>query len=357
MIPVRNVYYLLCYAWSHLDETDLVDVGELNRLDRIHDLLAKVLAEGTFRLIRQGIDRGYREVTEEIPGVRGKLQIGAMATRAVRARSRTICTFEEFSPDILHNQILRSTLDALLRLDRLDASVRRDVTLAYQKLEGITIVRLRRQLFRRVQLNRNQRHYRFLLQVCQLVHESLLVDQRGEGLQFQDFRRDKKQMWRLFEDFAREFYRSEQDEYQVLRERKVPWDGLAARTPADEAYIPQMSSDILLEAPHRRIILDTKFYRNPLSRRWGAEKLRSTNLYQLLTYLENREGSFPAGPRHEGVLLYAAVDHSFRIDVTLRGFRIQARTVDLSKPFQGIRREMLEVLTDGPGRLAGNIAR
>lgn len=343
-IPIRNVYYLLCYAWSHLEESDLVEVGTLERLDRVQDLLAEVLAEGTFRLVRRGIDRGYREVTREIAGVRGKLQVGAMATTAVRARSRTICTFEEFSPDILQNQILRSTLDTLLRTRNLDPSIGRNVALAHQKLEGIQVVRVSRQVFRRVQLNRNQRHYRFLLQICQLVHESLLVDEQTGGVRFRDFRRDKKQMWHLFEDFAREFYRLEQRELRVLPGRKVPWDGLAGRTPSDEAYVPEMSSDILLESPTRRIILDTKFYRRPLSHRWGSEKLRSGNLYQLLAYLENRQGSYPAGPRHEGVLLYAATDRSFRVDVTLRGFRIQARTVDLGRPWPEIRREMREVL-------------
>ncbi len=38
---------------------------------------------------------------------------------------------------------------------------------------------------------------------------------------------------------------------------------------------------------------------------------------QLLTCLRNREGNHPSGPRHEGILLYAAVDRSFRIDVEL----------------------------------------
>ena len=86
----------------------------LDRLDQVHDLLGKVLAEGVFRLIRRGIDRGYREVTHEIAGVRGKLELAAMATQATRVRGRTICTYEEYSQDVLHNQILRSTLALLL---------------------------------------------------------------------------------------------------------------------------------------------------------------------------------------------------------------------------------------------------
>ena len=346
-IPLRNVYYLLCYAWGRMDESDLVDATALDRFEQVHDLLGKVLSEGTFRLVRRGIDRGYREVTREVAGVRGKLRVSAMATTAVRARSRTICTFEEFSPDVIHNRIIRSTLDALLRTGDLHPEVRNDVALAYQKLQGVQTLRVTRQLFRRVQLDRNQRDYRFLLQVCQLIHDSLLIDERSGDVKFRDFRKDENEMWRLFEGFVLEFYRVEQDHYRVLGQRKVPWHGLEGRTATDEGFIPGMYADVVLESPARRIILDTKFYQEPLSKWHGAEKLRSGNLYQLLSYLENRQGSHPAGPYHEGVLLYAAVERSFHVDVTLRGFRIQARTVDLSRTWQEISRELLEVVGEG----------
>jgi len=344
MIPIQNVYYLLCYAWGYLDEAELVDRSELDRLDRVEDLFGKVLAEGTFRLLRRGLDRGYRESTQEIAGVRGKLEIGAMATSAVRARGRTICTFEEFTPDILHNQILRSTLRSLLGSASLDASVRRDVALAYQKLEGVRTIRVTRQAFRRVQLHRAQRHYKFLLQLCQLIHELTLVGEDAGGVEFRDFRRNKKLMWRLFEAFVREFYRVEQNVFRVLPERKIHWSRVSGRTPREVAYIPEMYSDVLLVGDGRRIILDTKFYGQPTSRRRGTEKLRSANLYQLLAYLESRQSNLPEGPRHEGLLLYAGVDGALAVDITLNGFRIQARTIDLSRPFQVIRHDMLALL-------------
>ena len=65
-IPIANLYYLLCYAWRHVREADPVRLEELAGLDGTHHLLGKVLAEGTFRLIRQGIDRGYREIREDL---------------------------------------------------------------------------------------------------------------------------------------------------------------------------------------------------------------------------------------------------------------------------------------------------
>ena len=136
-IPIANIYYLLCYAWSHVDEQDVVRLEELEGLERVQDLLGKVLAEGTFRLIRRGIDRGYRDVREDLAGIRGKIAVGETAKRALRARGQVTCDFEELSHDVLHNRILRSTLGLLLRLPDLHSTVRAEVRNAYTKLDGV----------------------------------------------------------------------------------------------------------------------------------------------------------------------------------------------------------------------------
>ena len=45
-IPVANVYYLLCYAWRHVAESDLVRLDTLEGFEKVHDLLGSVLAQG-----------------------------------------------------------------------------------------------------------------------------------------------------------------------------------------------------------------------------------------------------------------------------------------------------------------------
>ena len=65
MIPIENIYYLLCYAWDKLDEKDKVSVtidSETNLLD----LLAKVLISGSKRLLKKGIAQNYITYFNEI---------------------------------------------------------------------------------------------------------------------------------------------------------------------------------------------------------------------------------------------------------------------------------------------------
>ncbi len=344
-IPIQNVYYLLCYAWGHADQSDVVNVSELQGLDQVHDLLGKVLAEGTFQVVRRGLDRDYLEVREDIAGVRGKIEVAQLAKRALRARGRVACVFEEMSHDIPHNRILKSTLGALLRIPSLNRKVRNEVRAAYQKLEGVTEIRMSRRVFRTVQLDRNRQIYRFLMSICALIHEQLIVDEQSGEVAFRDFRDDENQMWAVFEDFVKEFYKREQSRYTVNRGgRRIHWFSSEGATEEDLGMIPRMEGDVLLDSADRRIVMDAKFYKEALKGRGGAKKLRSGNLYQLLAYLRNREKTTDGGPKHDGILLYPVVDEVIKVDVKLEGFRIQARGIDLAQDWRGIHADLLKVI-------------
>jgi len=344
-IPIANVYYLLCYAWGHADEADVVNVAELEGLENIHDLLGKVLAEGTFQLVRRGLDRGYLEVREDLAGIRGKIEVGEMVKRALRARGRVACVFEELSHDIPHNRILKSTLGALLKLPNLDRRIRDEVRTAFQKLEGVSVIRIDRQVFRQVQLDRNRRMVRFLISICALIHEHLIVDDQTGEAQFRDFREDDHQMWAVFEDFVKEFYIREQSHYSVNKSgRRIAWFDADGVTDLDRSKIPRMEADVLLDSIDRRIILDAKFHGEAFGGRGGAKKLKSGNLYQMLAYLRNREKTAPPGPEHDGILLYPVVDDPISVDIRLEGFRIQAKGIDLAQEWRGIHEDMLAAI-------------
>ena len=340
-IPIANIYYLLCYAWRHVEESDVVRRDELENLEAVHDLFGKVLAEGTVRLIRRGLDQGYREVREDLAGVRGKIALSETVKRALRPRGRVACLFEEMSHDVLHNRTLRSTLKSLLKIPNLHKDVRASARSVYMRLGDVTVIPINRRAFQQVRLDRNRRYYRFLLSLCQLIHERLLVDEKSGKARFTDFSEEK--MDKLFEDFVIGFYQREQHRYQVNHKgRRITW--MNAGTADDQLrYIPQMEADIILEEPNRRIIMDTKYYSNALGGRSGG-KLHSNNLYQLLAYLRNREATAKPGAKHEGILLYPTVDEPLEVDVCLEGFSIRARTINLAQDWRGIQRDMQAVI-------------
>src|SRR5919107_686026 len=124
-IPIQNIYYLLCYAWNKLEEGEVVGVSAINST-RLVDLFAKVLAGGTHHLIRRGFDRGYLAFAEETPRIRGKIDFSSSLKRNLLARGQARCEYEELDHNVLHNQILKTTLERLSLAEGLDTKLREE---------------------------------------------------------------------------------------------------------------------------------------------------------------------------------------------------------------------------------------
>lgn len=219
---------------------------------------------------------------------------------------------------------------------------------AYRRLDGVLQERMRMSSFVRLQSGRNRRPYQFLLSVCRLVSENLTVDEGTGRPTFQDFRRDKATMWKSFEDFVSGFYEREQNglEVHLGRRRRIDWVEVDAVTYGDPRMIPAMEADVILESRDGRILLDAKYHTSALSRRVGVDvgKLNSNNVYQPLACLRNRDATQRHRQKHEGILLYPQVDRQLREEISLQGFRKQARTVELSRQSRDIHNEMREVI-------------
>src|SRR5438445_386398 len=104
VIPIQNVYYLLCYAWNVLDEAELASVSVTPEM-RLPELLASVLCGGVTHLLKRGLDRAYVTEEDEIAGIRGRLDIGTSVKRTSFVRARAHCVFDELSADVPHNRV------------------------------------------------------------------------------------------------------------------------------------------------------------------------------------------------------------------------------------------------------------
>jgi 5-methylcytosine-specific restriction enzyme subunit McrC len=340
LIPIQNIYYLLCYAWNRLEERDVVDVQAIDST-RLVDLFAKLLLGGTRHLIRRGFDRGYLAFSEDTGRIRGKINFADSLKRNLLAHGRAHCEFDELDYNVLHNRILKTTIARLIFAQDLDVELKEGLGDVLRRLRDIEPVALSAQIFRRVQLHRHNHYYGFLLNVCELINEQLLVDEQTGRSRFRDFLRDEKRMGRLFEEFIRNFYDIEQDVFDV-RSPKIRWQ---ATSEDDEGldYLPEMRTDVCLIGPDRKIILDCKYYRETLQKHHGKASLRSENLYQIFAYVKNKEVD-RGWESCEGILLYPVVDHSLTLSYKIQGHVCRISTINLNQDWQNIERDLLKVI-------------
>ncbi|RYU80114.1 5-methylcytosine restriction system specificity protein McrC [Hymenobacter persicinus] len=346
LIPIQNLYYLLCYAWNRLPEQDALLTTEATGFHRPLDLLTHVLVTGTHRLLRRGLENAYTEQQQELPELRGRLLLAPSLSRDLLRRGRAVCRYDELGPDTPFNRLLLGTVAELSAVRSLPASLRRELRALRRRFPAalvptpLSLTALR--AMRRLRLPGAQA---FLLNVCELIyHSALPTAEAGGHTRFRDFRRDERLMAQLFEAFVRNFYRHEQRRYRVLSET-IAWQA-AADSAADLALLPAMITDTTLESAERKIILDTKYYAAALRPRYDQQKLISPHLYQLYAYLQNQPTQ--PGQQLQGILLYPAAAQAVDVRYTLGPHPVRVVTLDLNQPWPGIAAALLALIEGNP---------
>lgn len=343
-IPITNLYYLLAYAWDHkLSEAELVAINADSCPD-LNNLFARILINATHHLIRRGLDRNYMPFEEETPRIRGCIDFSASEKTQSRTRGKLVCNYDELSPDVLHNQIIKATLRILRNDKRVHQDSRKRLAQSLEAFDEVRDLRVTPRHFHGVQLHRNNRAYRFIIHLCELIQASLLPAKSQDGSRrFRDFTRDEKIMAKVFEDFVRNFARRHLSEATVSA-MYIAWHA-SDFGEGTSAMLPSMITDVTVAWRDRKLILDCKYYQEALVSRFDALRFRADNLYQLNAYLTNKAFA-PGWENVEGILLYPSNGYHFDHAFTLHGnHKIRVATIDLQQPWLQIQMELHDLLT------------
>lgn len=339
-IPIQNIYYLLCYAWDKLEEAEPINV-DADAEHQLLNLFAKVLSERLKCLLKKGLERSYVPVEEEIFGIKGKLDFSKTIKQNSLRKHHTVCEFDDFQFDILPNKIIKNTLEKLLKTENIETEIQEDIFMIKNKLPVISSYNLRISDFDKVRIHQNNHHYDFILKICRIIQENLLINESNGKYRFYDFVRDEKAMARLFEAFVRNFYRNETN-YQV-ESKHIRWQftNISENT---ESFLPLMKTDITIKAPNWKLIIDTKYYKDAFRLSYDQPKFDSGNLYQLFAYLINQEDGTEYTKACEGMLLYPATKDYPNAEMWYKNHRIRIRFINLNQDWQGISHDLLQLL-------------
>ena len=340
-IPIQNVYYLPCYAWKQMEEGKVAETGAAQQTG-VANLLGTVLANGTERVLKQGLDRGYVTQSETTSRPRGQIDFDTSLKRALFPKAKAHCHYDALSRDVVHNRILKSTLRELIQARKIDENLRGRLRLLTRRFGDVGDVNLRRSLFQRVQLHSGNAFYKFLLHICSLIERNLTPTEDGTGKKFRDFLREEATMWKLFEKFTYHFYRREQERYDVSAPH-IDWD-VSGEAPEQ---LPGMRTDVVLSSPERTIILDAKFSKDVLSEHREKKLFKSENLYQLFAYLQNAEATEEGFEDAEGMLLYPTMEPTLDDELgrfEVRGHQMRICTVDLNQKWDRIHEDLLALV-------------
>ena len=334
-ILIRNVYYMLAYAFQELKQNNYVEIqGET--FDDIYDLFAEILARGISYQLKQGLYREYVAKNESMQTVRGKINMKGTIANRLHNSSEINCDYDELSENNTYNQILLTTATILIR----HCDVKKDkkaklkqLMLFFQNVQPTDLHTIR---WNALRFDRNNRNYRMLIYICYfIIKEWLMTTEEGKHKmrQFSD-----EHMCRLFEKFVLAYYIKHHPELKPCA-AQIKWNIIEEAS--DTSVLPIMQSDILLSMGERTLIIDTKYYSRIMQEKYEKESFRNNNLNQIYTYVNE----YDCEHRHnvDGMLLYAKTQKDDLVDKVIAhrdGYNIYIKTLDLNTDFEAIKRRL-----------------
>ena len=341
-ICIKNIYYMLAYAFTNLKFNDIKKVSA-EEFENIHNLFAAILSEGIGKLLKQGLYREYVERTESLATLRGKIDINGTVKNKLARQKVISCEFDELSENNLLNQIIKTTVMLLLRQKNVSPNHKSDLKkemLFFSNVDDIDPTTIQ---WSRVRFQRNNNTYRMLIGICQLVLEGMLLTTDSGEYKLATFIKPEL-MSKLYEKFILEYYNQEHKELDASASQ-IPWgldDGI-------DAMLPVMQSDIMLTRGSEVLIIDAKYYTHTTQAQYDVHTLHSGNLYQIFTYVKNKDKEFGDQPHKvSGMLLYAATDEEIQPDNSyqMSGNKISVKTLDLNRDFSEIAKQLDNIVQD-----------
>lgn len=335
MIPIQNIYYMLSYAFQILKEQGYKNIAT-EQFNNTAELMAAILEKGIAIQLKRGLGKEYILQTEALSSLRGKIDIAESIKTQLMMRKQLICIYDEFSVNSTMNRIIKSTVELLIHsnISKQRKKNLRKLMVYFSEVDFIDLYTVNWN----IQYNRNNQTYRMLISICYLVVKGLLQTQSDGSIKLMDFL-DEQRMCRLYEKFILEYYRKEFKNQIVANASQIPWQ----LDNEENAMLPVMQSDIMLQRGDRVLIIDAKYYEHSTQVQFDKHTLHSGNLYQIFTYVKNKEYELKdKDHKVSGMLLYAKTDEEIYPNnvYQMSGNQITVSTLDLNKPFAEIAEQL-----------------
>lgn len=333
-IYIKNIYYMLSYAYKVLNEKSYRKI-EVESFENTLELLTEVLIIGVSKQFKQGLVKDYVDVTESTSSIRGKINIAESINQQSFIKGQLNCTYDEFSLNCYLNQILKSTLILLVKseISKTQKKKLKNILVYFGEVDLIDVGKINW----KIRFDRNNQTYKMLINICYLIINGLIHTEKSGDKKLMEFF-DDQLMSSLYEKFLLNYYKKEHSNIKT-HAPQIDWQ-------IDEGIdflLPKMKTDVTLEYENKILIIDAKFYSSNTSENYGKNIHHAGNLYQIFTYVKNKEVELQGkGYEINGILLYAKTNESIQpdSDYVMSGNKISVKTLDLNQDFTLIKKQL-----------------
>ncbi|MFK9092590.1 McrC family protein [Bacillus salipaludis] len=334
-VPIRNLFCLLSYV---NEMPDLVE--SLNDVDEdliTYDFIGNQFLKEVQALHRRGLIKNYVVKRESTSRLGGRVMMNDSMPYIVARQPIVVCEKDQYSANILLNQVMKSTLKAICFNRFIKEETKKRSFTYMEYMPEVETLLLTRDIFSRINFGRHDIHYKRMIHLARLLHELTLLSHKHGNWSLFNAELDETALNQIFEKFLFHFYRIEQQDYQVASET-MRW-----KLDGNPSFLPSMKTDVSLTHKNgqQKIIMDAKFYKNIFQEHFGRSSFHSHNMYQLFTYLMHQ----PKELCLRGILIYpfngVEVDEAF---IWSERMTMEILTINLDDSWKEIYRKLMEVL-------------
>lgn len=329
---------MLAYAFKAIEKSNFEDLaGE--EFDNIHNLFAAILSSGIGWQLKHGLYKEYIGYTDSLGTIRGKINIQESIRKKAANSNEIVCDFDEYSENNIYNQILKTTALVLIKSNDVKDEYRDALKKEMLYFSNVNFIDPFSINWSTLRFHRNNQSYQILISLCQLIIEGLLMTSENGGYKLLNFV-DQRGMNILYEKFILEYYRKEFAGKLSANPSQISW----VLDDEERTFLPVMQTDITLSKKNDILIIDAKYYGSIMQSKYeNVYTQNSGNLYQMFTYVKNKEASLKdVSHRVAGLVLYAATDEERLPDNTYKmsGNEISVSTLDLGTDFKDIKKKL-----------------
>jgi 5-methylcytosine-specific restriction enzyme subunit McrC len=309
-VGVAAVLFLVSYA---LDPTAWKgEEATLARDANLAEALVPLFARTAQQALRPGLLHGYRRQEDTLTTVRGRVRMAEQFRARTGLALPVEVVYDDFTPDILENRLLRTAVDVLGRLHLRHMGSRTALVRLRQQLSGVGTVIPDGRGVPEPHWTRLNERYRSAVALSRLIITTAGLEARAGGEDASVFLVD---MNTVFEDFIRVALR----EHLALGASTFPAASRGHRLHLDVQHSVPLEPDLTWWTSGVCVFVgDCKYKRT-------VGTVPNADVYQMLAYLT-------ALHLDEGLLVYAAgEDVPHTVTVAQAGKRVHVRTVDVAR--------------------------
>lgn len=332
-VPIKNIYYIVLYAWNRVKNKSIKLPKGIEELDSMNEVLFEIFLNEVEHLIKKGLRNEYISNVHQSRFIKGKIDIN----QTIRQTNQMIVSeYDEFDLNHELNQILKTYLEKFYYTEIGQKKRIKKLLIHFETVDSINI---RNNRFKRINYNRLTIDYQFPIELGQLLYKHGIPSEKGGEIIFYNIMENEEIMSTLFEAFIYNYYRIHYPEFNVKRSR-YRWELTPIGT-SDYQLIPTMNTDIDIETPTQKIIIDAKYYYSAFTDNFEKKSYISDNIYQIKAYMEAQK---PTNKQIKGMLLYPSNPYEFDDQFLDEHNDILAfKTVNLGKDWYFIEEDLSSV--------------